>query len=108
MDQRYNTIQIKQWSQSQKKNLETAQKQLPNLKIIKNLMYLVDEDKFGNKRNRYVIPRNEVELTIKELHCKETAGHLGTENTIEKIKSRFFWVNLSRDVKKFIRECFDF
>ena len=41
------------------------------------------------------------------LHCKETAGHLGTDKTIEKIKSRFFWVNLSRDVKKFICECFD-
>ena len=76
-------------------------------KFKKNLTYLVDENKFGNKRNRYVIPRSEVELTIKELHCKETAGHLGTDNMIEKIKSRFFWVNLSRDVKKFIRGCFD-
>ena len=53
------------------------------------------------------MPRNEVELTIKELHCKETAGHLGIDKTIEKIKSRFFWINLSRDVKRFIRECFD-
>ena len=53
------------------------------------------------------MPRNEVELTIKELHSKETAGHLGIDKTIEKIKSRFFWINLSRDVKKFIRECFD-
>ena len=51
------------------------------------------------------MPSNEVKLTIKELHRKETAGHLGTYNTIEKIKSRFFWVNISRDVKKFIREC---
>ena len=48
------------------------------------------------------MPRNEVELTIKELHCKETAGHLGIDKTIEKIKSRFFWINLSRDVKRFI------
>ena len=54
------------------------------------------------------MPRNEVELTIRELHSKETAGHLGIEKTIEKIKQRFFWINLSRDVKKFIRECFDF
>ena len=53
------------------------------------------------------MPRNEVELTIRELHCKEAAGHLGIDKTIEKIKSRFFWINLSRDVKKFIRECCD-
>ena len=82
-------------------------KQLPNLQIIKDLIYLVDEDKFKNKRYRYLMPRNEVELTIKELNCKETAGQLGIDKTIEKIKSRFFCKNLSRDVKRFIRECFD-
>ena len=43
-------------------------KQLPNLQIIKDLIYLVDEDEFKNKRCRYIMPRNEVELTIKELH----------------------------------------
>ena len=93
------------------KDLTTVQKKLlkhlPNLQISKDLIYLVDEDKFGNKRNRHVMPSNEVDLKIKELHWKETAGHLGTEKTIKKIKSRFFWVNLSRDVKKFIKECFD-
>ena len=88
---------------TQKKSL----KQLPKSRIIKSLIYLVDENKFGNKRNRYVILSNEVKSTIKELHCKETAVHLGTDKTIEKMKSRFFWVNLSRDVKKFIRECYD-
>ena len=82
-------------------------KQLPNLQIKKDLIYFVDEDKFKNKRYRYLMPKNEVELTIKELHSKETAGHLGVDKTIEKIKQRFFWINLSRDVKKFIRECFD-
>ena len=113
MDQWHNKIQPSSGHKIRvpKKNLDTIQKkllkQLPNWKIIKNLICLVDEEKFGNKRNRYVIPRNEVELTIKELHCKETAEHLGTDNTIEKIKSRFFWVNLSRDVKKFIREFFE-
>ena len=30
-----------------------------------------------------------------------------TDKTIEKIKSRFFLTNLSRDVKKFVKECFD-
>ena len=65
-----------------------------NLKIIKDLIYLVDEDKFKNKRYRYLMPRNEVELTIKELHCKETAGHLGIDKTSEKVKSRFFWINI--------------
>ena len=86
-------------------------KQLPNLQIIKIfesiLIYLVGEDRFKNKRYRYRMPRNEVELTMKGLHCKETAGHLGIDKTIEKIRSRFFWINLSHDVKRFIQESYD-
>ena len=77
-----------------KRDLNNKQKQLlkylPNLTIIKNLIYLVDGDKFGNMRQRYLIPRNEIELTIKELYL-ETAGHLWTDKTIEQIKSWFFW-----------------
>ena len=49
--------------------------------------------------------KNEIKLTIQEMHCEETAGHLGTDKTIEKIKSRFFWISLNRDVRKFIKEC---
>ena len=81
-------------TQTSKKKLS---KQLLNLKIIKGLIYLVDEEKFKNKRYRYLMPRDEVELTIKELHCKETAGHLGIDKTSEKVKSRFFWINIRPD-----------
>ena len=49
--------------------------------------------------------KSEIKLTIEEMHCKETAGHLGTDKTIEKIKSRFFWISLNRDVRKFVKEC---
>ena len=92
-----------------KKELVNVQKKLlkhiKNLRIIKDLIYLLDHDKFGNQTRRYVMPKNEIDLTIAELHSKETAGHLGIDKTLEKVKSRFFWINLSRDVKKFVREC---
>ena len=78
-------------------------KDIPSFIILKNIIYFVDDDKFGNKRHPYVMPKNETNLTI---HCKETAGHLGTDKTIEKIKSRFSWINLSKDIKKFVK-CFD-
>ena len=90
--------------QTQKKLL----KYLPSFVILKDLIYFVDEHKFGNERHRYVMSKNGQKLTIQELYCKETAGHLGTDKTIEKFKSRFFWINLSQDVKKFVKECFDF
>ena len=89
---------------TQKKQL----KYISNFKIIKDLIYFVDKSKFGNERHRYVMSKNEINLRMQELHCKETAGHLGTDKTIERINSRFFWTNLSRDVNKFLKECFDF
>ena len=94
-----------------RKGLITSRKKLlkylPSFVILKDLIYFVDEDKFKNERYRYVMLKNEQKLTMQELHCKETAGHLGTDKTIERIKSRFFWINLSKDVKKFVKECFD-
>ena len=72
---------------------------------MKGFIYFVDEDKFGNERHRYVMPKNEINLTMQELHCKETAGHLGMDKTIVKINSRFFWTNLSRDVKNILAIC---
>ena len=48
----------------------------------------MDEDKFGNKRHSYIMPLNE--LTIKERHCKETAGHLGTTKRLKKLSEGSF------------------
>ena len=62
---------------------------LPGFRIMKYLIYFVDEDKFGNERHRYVILKNEINLKIQELICKETSRHLGMDKTIEKDKSRF-------------------
>ena len=80
-------------------------KHVKNLRIIKDLLNLMDHDKFGNQTKRYVMPKNEINLTIAELHNTETADHLGIDKTLERVKSRFFWINLSRDVKKFVGEC---
>ena len=57
----------------------------------------MDHDKFRNQTKMYVMPKNEINLTIAELHNNETAGHLGVDKTLERVKSRFFWINLSRE-----------
>ena len=67
-----------------KKSLIPTQKKLlkhlPSFVILKNL--IVDEDKCGNERHRYVMPKNQHNLKKRELNCKETGGHLGTDKTI--------------------------
>ena len=39
-------------------------KYLPSFLILKDLIYFVAEDKFGNKRHGYAMPKNEQKLTI--------------------------------------------
>ena len=45
-------------------------KYLSDFRKMKDLIYFVDEDKFGNERCRYVMPNNEINITMQELHCK--------------------------------------
>ena len=65
-------------------------KQMSNLQIKKDLIYLVDEDKFKNKRYRYLMPRNEVELTIKELHPKRQQDTSGWTKQSKKLNNVSF------------------
>jgi hypothetical protein len=54
---------------------------------------------------RIIVPeaaRNEV---IQELHSRTLSGHLGSKKTIEKVKERFIWPSMTKDIKAFISSC---
>ena len=36
---------------------------------------------------------------LKQLHDVPTAGHLGVKKTLMKVRSRYFWFGLRRDVE---------
>lgn len=40
-----------------------------------------------------------------ELHCQRYSAHLGRDHTIEAIKLRFFWPNMSGDIALWARQC---
>ena len=42
---------------------------------------------------------------MEEVDCGKTGGLKGSEKTLERIKERFFWVNLARDVKTYVKNC---
>ncbi len=35
----------------------------------------------------------------------DAGGHFGRDKTIEKICSRFFWKNMTDDIKEYVRRC---
>jgi hypothetical protein len=37
----------------------------------------------------------------------KTAGHLGISRTLDKIKRRYFWFGMRRDIMQYVRSCAD-
>lgn len=42
-----------------------------------------------------------------ELHSGNFGGHFSFSKTLDKIKSRFSWPNMSSDIKKWLKECIE-
>ena len=56
-------------------------------------------------RWQFVIPSNLRNDILHELHTRETAGHLGVNKTLERVKERFYWPGCTKDVKDWCRAC---
>ena len=56
-------------------------------------------------RWRIVLPKSERRKALFDLHSAPTAGHLGINKTLDKMRQRFYWVGMKADVRSFIREC---
>lgn len=52
-----------------------------------------------------IVPRGMRERLLKESHDNVTGGHLGVKKTLSKLRQRFYWVNMRRDVQEWCRVC---
>ena len=53
-----------------------------------------------------VVPPALVQNILHFLHSHHTSGHLGVTETLEKVRSRFYWHGYKRDVEVFVAICF--
>lgn len=63
-----------------------------------------------NGSNHYlqlVLPKKLVPRVLDMLHNQPTAGHLGVDKTTAKVRSRFYWHGLYKDVAMHIAQCQD-
>ena len=70
-------------------------KRFKNISIDQNSMLLM-------KGFRYIIPRSLTNKIIQEYHCQQ---HVGIENTIMLLRTRFYWKGLSKEVHDFVTNC---
>lgn len=54
-----------------------------------------------------VIPVHERPDILKAYHDDSTAGHYGTERTIARIASRYFWPGMRSEITKYVGKCVD-
>ncbi|MCG8047960.1 MAG: reverse transcriptase domain-containing protein, partial [Candidatus Thiodiazotropha endolucinida] len=51
----------------------------------------------------YILPQSLRKNAFQQLHAYVTGGHLGRSKTYEKLKKRFYWCNMHRDVSYWCR-----
>ncbi len=69
-----------------------------------DILYLTKQKADGTILYNLVIPRELVKEALKHVHEKES-GHLGQHKTILKAEEYFYWPNLKRDAKRYVKEC---
>lgn len=55
-----------------------------------------------------VIPSDDFELIsviCSDAHSSALGGHLGDRKMLAFLKKRFYWINMHKDISKYIREC---
>ena len=52
-----------------------------------------------------VLPPSLRPQAIIQAHNAPSAGHLGKENTLYRLRQEAYWVNMAKDVKQHCREC---
>ena len=56
-------------------------------------------------RTRLVIPAKLRETVMELCYELPSAGHQGTERTLFKVKDKYHWYNMSRDIRTFVLTC---
>lgn len=74
------------------------------LAIIEGTLYRVSKDPVSKKKRfQYVVPSELQKVALEGVHDK--AGHQGQSRTVYLARHRFFWNNIDRDVREYVRHC---
>lgn len=76
-----------------------------SFKIENDVLYKISQDPLGNQKLLLCVPLALRKRVLEELHDDVTSGHLGVLKTYTKVRNRFFWKNLERTVRKYVKRC---
>ncbi len=77
---------------------------VPHFVVQNGLLYCIAQRR-GEEKRLLVVPRSKTESVMELAHAHPMAGHLGAQNTIQRIRDRFHWPGLEGEVKRFCQAC---
>jgi len=78
------------------------------LEMVNSLLYRHwEEANTGDIRRQLIVPQALVPDVISALHNQPGGGHLGVHKTLAKVRDRFYWPGLQKDVEYWWRCCQD-
>ena len=80
--------------------------QWESLLLQEGVLYRLWETPAGDRSIRQlVLPKDLRAEVLQQLHSSPTAGHLGVNKTLGRVRERFYWVQCSKDVRTFCKNC---
>src|SRR5918992_1072205 len=58
-----------------------------------------------NEKLLRVLKNNEIESILYMVHDHPTGGHLGIDAMYNKIKERFYWKGIKKDIENYVKTC---
>ena len=91
---------------TENKSIKTYWSQWDRLSLRNGVLCRRWESEAGDEvRWQLVMPSSLRNDVLQELHTEETAGHLGVNKTLGRVKERFYWPGCTKDVKDWCRSC---
>ena len=59
----------------------------------------------GTKKGQIVVPKSKITAVLKRYHDHKLAGHLGITKTLNRIKARFIWPKMEKDIYSYVSTC---
>ena len=75
------------------------------MEVVDGVLCIRSERSSSPRQHRVVLPASLVQSALKECHDVMAGGHLGREKTLQKLKTCFWHLNLSRSVKEHCDDC---
>ncbi|GBC54380.2 uncharacterized protein LOC115178352 [Rhizophagus irregularis DAOM 181602=DAOM 197198] len=107
-NRRLGNIKIEDWNEGEVLSIKEIQEEIIKAEITigKTGIYKEILWKKGERKLR-VIRKYEFEGLMYMMHDNELSGHFGMNATYEKMRERYYWKNMRKDIEEYIRTCWN-